>query len=98
MAAGTAVSLVPIRSITRRIDAAPNAKSLSAVVGTHDKLSVVGDAEIVQYIPDSQPGAGPIREKLVKQLQGIQLGKVEDSLGWRHLVREEDTKTATVEA
>jgi branched-chain amino acid aminotransferase len=98
MAAGTAAALVPIRSITRSIAAATDGKSLSSVVGSHERLVVNGDEETVVYVPDSVPEAGPIATRLLSGLQGIQLGKIEDSFGWNTKVEEADKSAATVEA
>lgn len=61
MAAGTAVALVPIRSITM--------KSKS------DKFTYLESDE-----------AGPVCSKLLKTLQGIQRGIVEDKFGWVDVV------------
>lgn len=84
MAAGTAAALVPIRSITRR-----NKGGLPT-----DAKNVTTDAEseTVTYIPDAQEDAGPICLKVLAQLKGIQLGKVEDAFGWRCSVGVEDLK------
>lgn len=95
MAAGTAASLVPIRSITRRI-AASEPASLAATLKSHARLSVdtaKGD-ETITYIPDSQEDAGPLCLKLLAQLKGIQTGKVEDKFGWCVKVSGEDRKKA----
>lgn len=74
MAAGTAAALVPIRSITRRVKG-----------GLPTKANVTMDAESerVTYIPESQEEAGPVCLKVLAELKGIQLGKVEDKFGWR---------------
>ncbi|KAH8836576.1 hypothetical protein MCOR29_011724 [Pyricularia oryzae] len=93
MAAGTAASLVPIRSITRKISSS-DPKSLAATVKQHPRLEVTVDQETVTYVPSSQPEAGPICTKLLSQFKGIQLGKVKDDFGWNHMVTEADTKKA----
>lgn len=93
MAAGTAASLVPIRSITRRI-ASSDPKSWAATVKSHPRLSVDPKAETVSYIPDSNEDAGPLCMKLLTQLKGIQAGKVEDTLGWCAKLADEDRKKA----
>ena len=90
MAAGTAAALVPIRSITRRIDAAAAGKSLSAAVGTHERLMVGAEEETVTYIPASQPDAGEHCLRLLSTLQGIQLGKLDDPFGWCVKIQEAD--------
>ncbi|KAI1090677.1 branched-chain amino acid aminotransferase II [Rostrohypoxylon terebratum] len=88
MAAGTAAALVPIRSITRRLDPA-SPESISSA-GTHSRLSTEGGVEKVTYIPKSHEEAGPICSKLTTQLKGIQLGKVQDSFGWNYPVTRGD--------
>lgn len=91
-AAGTAAALVPIRSITRRIDAGA-AQSLRRTREGHARVSVPRDGEeTVTYIPDGQEDAGPLAIKLLTTLQGIQLGKLDDQFGWRFNVTEEDGK------
>jgi branched-chain amino acid aminotransferase len=89
MAAGTAAALVPIRSIERRV-APDSTGSISAAVKKHPRLSIDDDAERVTYIEDSQEDAGPICLKLLSQLKGIQLGKVDDEFGWNVKVTEQD--------
>ncbi|EGS18957.1 uncharacterized protein CTHT_0055720 [Thermochaetoides thermophila DSM 1495] len=84
MAAGTAAALVPIRSITRRI--APTLPQ------DHPRVSVKEGEETITYIPDNIEEPGPLCTKLLAQLKGIQLGKLEDSFGWRFEVTEEDGK------
>lgn len=91
MAAGTAAALVPIRSITRAMDPA-SPQSLAATVKQHARLSVKGNEETVTYIPDSDEEPGALCVKLVTQLQGIQLGKLNDEFGWCFKVSEEDGK------
>ena len=83
LGAGTALGLIPIRSITRR--------------GTKGQLPpgprVVSDgedSEVICYIPDEQKDGGPVFQKLLKQLKGIQSGKVPDDLGWRFQVQASD--------
>lgn len=63
MAAGTAASLVPIKSITMR--------------SRKDKF---------EYVPG--PEAGPVCDKLLKKLQGIQRGLEKDEFGWCEEVKE----------
>lgn len=48
--------------------------------------------ETVTYIAQEVEDAGPICLRLLTQLKGIQLGKVEDTFGWRFEVSEEDGK------
>jgi len=91
MAAGTAAALVPIRSITRRIESS-SPQSLAATVKQHPRLSVGAGDETITYVPESQEDAGPLCVKLLTQLKGIQLGKVKDEFGWCFEVREEDGK------
>ena len=91
MAAGTAAALVPIRSITRRIEPS-NPMSWAASVKSHPRLEVTVGEETVTYIPSSQEDAGPLCIKLLTQLKGIQLGKVQDENKWCFAVSEEDGK------
>lgn len=95
MAAGTAASLVPIRSITRRM-AASDPKSLAATVQSHSRLSVdkAKGEETVTYVPDTQEDAGPLCLKLLSQLKGIQTGKAEDKFDWCFKVSAEDREKA----
>lgn len=95
MAAGTAASLVPIRSITRRL-ASSDPKSWAATVKSHPRLSLDGSKgdETVTYIPDSQEDAGPLCLKLLTQLKGIQAGKVDDKFGWCAKLSEADRRKA----
>ncbi|ROV93001.1 hypothetical protein VMCG_09024 [Cytospora schulzeri] len=91
MAAGTAASLVPIRSITRRISAS-DPKSLAATVKSNARLSVdtAKGEETITYVPDAQEEAGALCLKLLAQLKGIQMGKVEDELNWCCKITGED--------
>jgi branched-chain amino acid aminotransferase len=91
MAAGTAAALVPIRSITRRMDAS-HPQSLATSVKEHPRLSFKDGEETITYIPDSQEDAGPLCIKLLTQLKGIQQGKVKDDFGWCFKVEETDGK------
>lgn len=96
MAAGTAASLVPIRSITKRM-AASDPKSLAAIVKSHPRLSLdsAKNEETVTYIADTQEDAGPLCLKLLSQLKGIQMGKVEDKFDWCYKISEDDLKKAS---
>lgn len=89
MAAGTAAALVPIRSITRRMDAS-SPQSLAQSVKEHPRLTIKDGEETITYIPESQEDAGPIAISLLAQLKGIQLGKIEDKFGWCFKVEEAD--------
>ncbi|KAF3762788.1 branched-chain amino acid aminotransferase II [Cryphonectria parasitica EP155] len=95
MAAGTAASLVPIRSITRRMTAS-DPKSLAATVRSHPRLSIdtAKGEETITYIPDTQEDAGALCVKLLSQLKAIQMGKVEDKLGWCVTISDEDRRKA----
>lgn len=95
MAAGTAASLVPIRSITRR-KAASDPASLAAAVKSHSRLSVdqAKGEETVTYVPDGQEDAGPLCLKLLSQLKAIQTGKAEDKSNWCFKVSAEDREKA----
>ncbi|KAH6660518.1 aminotransferase [Truncatella angustata] len=93
MAAGTAAALVPIRSISRRFDPSLP-ESISSAVKQHPRLSTEGKLEKVTYIQDSQEEAGDICLKLLGQLKGIQLGKVEDEFNWCAPISEADGQKA----
>lgn len=94
MAAGTAVSLVPIRSITRKFDPL-SPDSMTQLAKGNPRLSSTDTQETVTYIPNEQKGAGPVHLKLLAQLTGIQLGKVKDEFGWCYPVSGDDgTKIA----
>lgn len=95
MAAGTAASLVPIRSITRRISASDPA-SLVSTIKAHSRLTAVPDKgeETITYITDTQEDADPICLKLLAQLKGIQTGKLEDQMGWCYKISEDDREKA----
>ncbi|KAF4127024.1 branched-chain amino acid aminotransferase [Geosmithia morbida] len=87
VAAGTAASLVPIRSITRRKVAQGDGVSVDST-----RVSKGEDgAETITYLPKEKEEPGPICERLLAQLKGIQLGKVEDAFGWRVEVSKDDT-------
>ncbi|KAE9570449.1 Transaminase htyB [Colletotrichum fructicola] len=88
MAAGTAAALVPIRSITRRVD--PSAAQ--ALAGKqHERVSSAkAGEETVTYIPASQEDAGETCLKLLSTLKGIQLGKLKDEFGWNVAVSQAD--------
>ena len=89
MAAGTAVSLVPIRSITRNFDpSSPN--SMTQLAKGNPRISSTDTQETVTYIPKEQKDAGPVHLKLLAQLMGIQLGKVKDEFGWCYHVSGDD--------
>lgn len=90
MAAGTAAGLVRIRSITRQM-AASDPKSLAATVGTHPRLSTEDGQETVTYLTgENDEEAGPITQKLLKQLKDIQLGRAAEDFGWGFAVSAED--------
>lgn len=82
IAVGTAASLVPIRSITRR--------NQKPSLPQSPRVAVSSDAETVTYIPESQNESGPICSKLFHHLKGIQTGKITDEFGWRCAVSEAD--------
>jgi branched-chain amino acid aminotransferase len=96
MAAGTAAALVPIRSITRRMDKS-SPQSLAQTVKEHPRLALKDGAETITYIPDSQEDAGILAVKLLTQLKAIQLGKVEDKFGWCFKVEEADGRKVAPE-
>ncbi|TQN72811.1 Transaminase htyB [Colletotrichum shisoi] len=82
MAAGTAAALVPIRSITRRVEAT-SPQSLVAAAGAQERVSSAkAGEETVTFIPEGQEEAGDICLRLLSTLKGIQLGKHKDEFGW----------------
>jgi branched-chain amino acid aminotransferase len=89
MAAGTAASLVPIRSITRRA---------SSGLPQHERVSAKDGEETVTYISEGNDEPGERCIKLLTQLKKIQLGQAEDTFGWRFEVTEEDAKRVVGEA
>jgi branched-chain amino acid aminotransferase len=95
MAAGTAAALVPIRSITRR-GAGSHRASLPADAA-RVSVNTAEKEETVTYIAAEVEDAGPICTKLLTQLKAIQLGKVEDTFGWRCEVTGKDTKIASAQ-
>ena len=83
LGAGTAVGLVPIRSITRR--------GVTGRLTPGPRLVADSDqSETVVYIPDEQQGGGPVFRKLLARFRGIQLGEVRDEFGWRSEVQAKD--------
>ncbi|KAL1893808.1 hypothetical protein Cpir12675_003964 [Ceratocystis pirilliformis] len=88
MAAGTAAALVPIRSITRRIHTGSD-KSVASKGLKNVSVPRENEEEIV-FLDKSITDAGPICLQLLRLLQGIQLGKVEDTFGWVQVVKAED--------
>jgi branched-chain amino acid aminotransferase len=100
MAAGTAAALVPIRSITRRIDPS-SAHSLAASDATKDHVRVSfsqdKSEETIMYITADKDEAGPICDKLLTELKAIQQGKAKDPFNWRFEVRKEDASNVTRE-
>jgi len=84
LAAGTAASLVPVRSITRR--------QKLRLLPHSARVSVNSDSETIMYMPESQEEAGPVCSRLLTQLKAIQQGRVKDEFGWNFVVTEEDTK------
>ncbi|KAM7182788.1 branched-chain amino acid aminotransferase II [Rhypophila sp. PSN 637] len=94
MAAGTAAALVPIRSITRRVSSSSPQSLATSVAKDPQRVSYNKEAneETVTYIAEGVEDPGPLCIKLLTQLKGIQLGKIEDTFGWRFEVSEEDGK------
>ena len=84
LGAGTAVGLVPIRSITRRRNA--------GILAPHARLQITGaaESETIVYIADEKEGGGPVFRKLLARFRAIQVGEVEDEFGWRFEVRAKD--------
>ncbi|MCJ1271919.1 hypothetical protein MMC22_011824 [Lobaria immixta] len=84
LGAGTAVGLVPVRSITRRRTTGRLSPGPRLLADSDD------ESETVVYIPDEQQGGGPVFQKLLAQFRAIQLGKVPDGFGWRFEVQAKD--------
>jgi branched-chain amino acid aminotransferase len=91
VAVGTAASLVPIRSITRR-----NQEKLLLPEGPRVQRGGDGTSETIVYLPDSQTEAGPLCTQLTHHLKAIQTGKIEDQFGWRWAVSAKDMAMETV--
>ncbi|ROT37158.1 branched-chain-amino-acid aminotransferase [Sodiomyces alkalinus F11] len=89
-AAGTAAGLVPIRSITRRIDPSSSQSLLKTREGHGRVSSAKQGEETITFIADGVEDAGEVCLRLLSTLKGIQLGKLPDEFGWRFEVREED--------
>jgi branched-chain amino acid aminotransferase len=88
-AAGTGAGLVPVRSITRRPGIA---RRSSLPLGPRVVVDPDGSETIV-YVQDEQnTEGGPVYQKILAQLGGIQLGKVKDEFGWLCAVRAEDAQ------
>ncbi|KAK7757027.1 hypothetical protein SLS62_001043 [Diatrype stigma] len=83
LGAGTAVALIPIRSITRERTA-----GVSVVSGP--RVQVDAETETISYLSDEQQSGGPVYLKLLARLLAIQQGKVWDEFGWRFEVKAED--------
>lgn len=81
---------MPIRSITRRVAASSPQSLLVTRPGVERVAATKDGEETVTYIPDEQAEPGPLALKLLSTLQGIQLGKLDDSFGWRFAVSEAD--------
>ncbi|KAJ4386150.1 hypothetical protein N0V93_009043 [Gnomoniopsis smithogilvyi] len=88
LGAGTAMGMVPIRSITRR-----RGSSVSQLAAG-SRVLIDGDketgTETVVYIPDDQEAGGPVFQKLSTMFRALQLGKEEDKFGWRFEVQAKD--------
>lgn len=81
--AGTAVALLPIRSITRR-------QPIPGTLSASQRVRNDEESETVVYLPDESTNGGPVYRKILARLQAIQLGSVEDEFQWRFAVRAED--------
>ncbi|EFW99699.1 branched-chain amino acid aminotransferase [Grosmannia clavigera kw1407] len=97
LATGTAAALVPIQSITRRIDSG-SPGSLAAAqpsLRSHPRVRLDGSGEeTITYLPADQPEAGPVCLRLLAQLKGIQQGSVVDPFGWVTAVTASDLNKA----
>ncbi|KAJ4419967.1 hypothetical protein N0V82_004682 [Gnomoniopsis sp. IMI 355080] len=88
LGAGTAMGMVPIRSITRRRG------TTATRLASGPRVLIDGDADVgtetVVYIPDDQEGGGPVFQKLSTMFRALQLGKAQDKFGWRFEVQAKD--------
>lgn len=88
LGAGTAMGMVPIRSITRRRE--PTAARLPP----GPRVLIDGDeetgTETVVYIPDGQEDGGPVFQKLSALFRALQQGREPDKFGWRFEVQATD--------
>jgi branched-chain amino acid aminotransferase len=82
LGAGTAVALVPVRSITRR--------RATEKLPASTCVRADAESETVVYFPDQQHNGGPVYLRLLAHLKSIQRGNIEDEFGWRFEVRPED--------
>lgn len=80
---GTAITLIPIRSITRR-------KMRLLTVGPRVHYDSDTDAETVTFLSEDDQSGGPIYRKLLHQLRALQTGDAVDSFSWRVVVEEKD--------
>ncbi|EPE06858.1 branched-chain-amino-acid aminotransferase 1 [Ophiostoma piceae UAMH 11346] len=97
-AAGTAAALVPIKSITRTLPAGHAQSLRKSLASLPSNVTFSGENETITFMPESQTEAGPIAQRLLTQLKGIQLGKIEDTFGWCSAVTAEDIGKAVDEA
>lgn len=88
LGAGTAMGMVPIRSITRRRET--TASRLSASPRVLIDGDVETGTETVVYVPDGQEDGGPVFQKLSALFRALQLGKEQDEFGWRFEVQAKD--------
>lgn len=80
---GTAITLIPIRSITRR-------KSRLLAEGPRVHYDSEADAETMTFLSEENQSGGPIYKKLLHRLRALQTGDVADTFSWRFLVEEKD--------
>jgi branched-chain amino acid aminotransferase len=81
LGAGTAVTLVPIKSITRR---------KTRLLPDGPCVQSDNESETVTYLSEEQSNGGPVYRKLLARLRGIQTGDIEDNLGWRFEIEAKD--------
>lgn len=84
MGAGTAVALMPIRSITR--------KRVGEGLCGGLRVTTDGDLDTITYISEEQQRGGPVHQKLLMRLWDCQMGKVPDEFGWCFEVSSHDQK------
>ncbi|KAF2830746.1 branched-chain-amino-acid aminotransferase 5 [Ophiobolus disseminans] len=88
---GTAITLIPIRSIMRR-----KTRLLSAGPRVHYDSDA--NAETVTFLSEEDQSGGPIYKQLFGQLRALQTGDAVDTFGWRFTVNEQDKDLDEVQA
>lgn len=95
--AGTAVSMTPVRSITRRRGLAASDLGAVSQGHRHARVQMHDGSETITFLSDDQPNGGPVYARILDHLQGIQRGTLEDDWGWRFDVRSSDLELDLLE-